>query len=176
MLNSALRGGVHGNAGAIGSMPLALSDATTNAAPPQLLNIASLFNLELSYTAAGLEAGACYDARAMQAPWLEHTQAWLAQAAQAIALTVIGANCLLDLDSVIVDASAHPLLRERLQTAIDAALGGYSWEGVRRPALQAGTVGADARAIGAALLPLHANFAPDRELFLKILRVAAPAH
>ena len=29
--------------------------------------------------------------------------------------------------------------------------------------------GSDARALGGALLPLHANFAPDRELFLKIM-------
>jgi hypothetical protein len=31
-----------------------------------------------------------------------------------------------------------------------------------------GTIGSDARAIGGALLPLYANFAPDRELFLKV--------
>ena len=37
-----------------------------------------------------------------------------------------------------------------------------------RPALLAGTVGSDARAIGGALLPLYANFAPDRDLFLKL--------
>jgi hypothetical protein len=29
-------------------------------------------------------------------------------------------------------------------------------------------MGADAGAIGGALLPLYANFAPDRELFLKL--------
>jgi hypothetical protein len=45
---------------------------------------------------------------------------------------------------------------------------------VQRPALLSGTIGADARAIGAALLPLHANFAPDRELFLKLLHAAVP--
>jgi hypothetical protein len=38
---------------------------------------------------------------------------------------------------------------------------------VARPQVLAGSVGSDARAIGGALLPLHANFAPDRELFLK---------
>jgi hypothetical protein len=44
----------------------------------------------------------------------------------------------------------------------------YSWEGVTRPALLAGTIGSDARALGGAMLPLHANFSPDRDLFLKI--------
>ena len=40
--------------------------------------------------------------------------------------------------------------------------------GVGRPAVLAGTIGSDARAIGGALLPLYANFAPDRDLFLKL--------
>jgi hypothetical protein len=33
--------------------------------------------------------------------------------------------------------------------------------------LIAGEVGPDARALGGALMPLHANFAPDQDLFLK---------
>ena len=37
-----------------------------------------------------------------------------------------------------------------------------------RPAVLEGTIGSDARAMGGALLPLYANFAPDRELFLKL--------
>jgi hypothetical protein len=39
-----------------------------------------------------------------------------------------------------------------------------------RPRVLAGTIGSDARAIGGALLPLYANFAPDRDLFLKLDR------
>ena len=98
VLDSHLRAGLHGNAGAIGSMPLALAGGRPASAPPQLLSVASLCNLERLYQAAGLDIGAVADARA----------------------------------------------------------------------LQAGTIGPDARALGGALLPLHANFAPDRALFLKI--------
>jgi len=36
-----------------------------------------------------------------------------------------------------------------------------------RANLIAGEVGPDARALGGELMPLHANFAPDRDLFLK---------
>ena len=53
---------------------------------------------------------------------------------------------------------------------LERALDGYSWEGVSRPSVVAGTVGADAGAVGGALLPLYANFAPDRDLFLKLDR------
>ena len=47
-----------------------------------------------------------------------------------------------------------------LKQAIDAALDSYRWENVVRPPVHGGTIGSDARAIGGALLPLYANFAP----------------
>ena len=171
VLDSHLRAGLHGNAGAIGSLPLSLAgsgavDAAT--APPQLLSVASLLNLELLYQAAGLDLTAVADTRALQAPWRALTEQWLQQAAAATALAINGAACLLDLEAVIVDGSFSRELQAALVTALGAALDRYSWEGVTRPVLLPGTIGSDARALGGALLPLHANFSPDRDLFLKI--------
>ncbi len=168
VLESHLRAGLHGNAGAIGSLPLAVAAVGKSTAPAQLLSVASLFNLELRYQGAGLDVAAVADARALQAPWRPHTEAWLLEAAAALALAVNGAACLLDLESVILDGSFSRELQAALQYALASALDRYSWEGVTRPALLAGAIGSDARALGGALLPLHANFAPDRELFLKI--------
>ena len=42
----------------------------------------------------------------------------------------------------------------------------FDARGLTRPRLLAGSIGADARAMGGALLPLYAHFAPNRELFL----------
>jgi predicted NBD/HSP70 family sugar kinase len=175
VLDSSVHTGLNGNAGALGSVPLGLAEggAGKPAAPDQLLSAASLFTLEQLYGAAGLDERAAYDARALQAPWLVHTEAWLDDAARAVALAVSSANCVLDLDQVVLDSSGHPALLARLLDASVRALQHYSWEGVRRPALLKGDVGADARAIGAALLPLHAHFAPDRELFLKLMKTGA---
>lgn len=166
VIDSHLRAGLHGNAGAIGSMPLGLAAET---APPQLLSRASLLNLERLFVAAGLDPSAVGDARALQAPWAPVTQGWLAESASAIALAINSAACLLDLDGVIVDGSFSRELLAALIAAIDEAAGRYSWEGVVRPRALPGTIGSDARAIGGALLPLYANFAPDRELFLKVV-------
>ena len=171
VLDSHLRAGLHGNAGAIGSMPLALVGTACNAggpAPPQLLSVASLFNLELRYQAAGLDVTAVADTRALEAPWWPQTEAWLAESAAAIALAVNSAACLLDLENVIIDGSFSRALLTALQAALGRALDGYSWQGVSRPAVLPGTIGPDAQALGGALLPLHANFSPDRALFLKI--------
>ena len=100
-------------------------------------------------------------------PWEAPTRTWLADAAPALALAlaVNGAACLLDLDGVIVDGSCSCGLLAGMEGAFDA----FDWEGVARPLLLAGTIGPDARALGGALIPLYANFAPDRDLFLKRL-------
>jgi predicted NBD/HSP70 family sugar kinase len=170
VLDSQLRSGGHGNAGAVGSLPLwtAPAQRRAGAAPAQLLAVASLITLERAYAQAGLERSAVLDARALQAPWLAHTQRWLAAASAAIAQAAQSAACLLDLGSVILDGGCSRELLAQLLSSCTAALERYDWEGVARPALLPGTIGSDARALGGALLPLHAAFAPDRELFIKV--------
>lgn len=165
VLDSHLRPGLNGNAGAIGSLPLGLPGA--DRPPAQLLGVASLLNLEQAYARAGLALGAAVDDRALQDPWWPVTRAWLEEAAAAVALAVDSAACLLDLEAVVLDGSFSAGLRDAMQAAVQAALDRYDWRGVVRPAVLAGTIGSDARALGGALLPLYANFAPDRDLFLK---------
>ncbi len=168
VLDSHLRSGVTGNAGAAGSMPLGLDHIDAARPPAQLLSLASLFNLEGRFRRAGLDPAASTDTRALHDPWRPHTLGWLREAGPAIALAINSAACLLDLEGVIVDGSFDATLREALMAEVARALDRYDWEGVTRPAVLAGTIGSDARAIGGALLPLYANFAPDRDLFLKL--------
>ena len=168
VIESQLRGGLNGNAGAVGSLSLGIAKTGREAAPNQLLSQASLVNLEARFKAQKLDVAAALDVRAMQKPWWPHTQAWLTDAGPAVAFAVNNAACLLDLDGVIIDGSfSRELLRATL-TAVNHALDQYNWEGVARPLVLEGTIGSDARAMGGALLPLYANFAPDRELFLKL--------
>jgi predicted NBD/HSP70 family sugar kinase len=169
VIDSTLHGGIHGNAGAVGSLALGKARGGRAAArPAQLLSEASLIGLEARFDAARLDTGATNDARALEAPWRAHTDRWLREAAPAIAFAVHNAACLLDLDAVIIDGSFSRELLQALLAAVAAALDGYNWEGVARPSLFDGTIGSDARAMGGGLLPLYANFAPDRELFLKL--------
>jgi predicted NBD/HSP70 family sugar kinase len=167
VLDGQLRAGLSGNAGAIGSLPLWLAKSGRDNPPAQLLSVASLFNLEQRYSAAGADVTAANDQRALQTPWLKHTARWLADASAAIAQAVNCAACLLDLEGVILDGSFARELQAALMDETQAALARYSWEGVSRPQLVAGSIGSDARALGGALLPLYANFTPDRALFLK---------
>lgn len=170
VIDSHLHSGFNGNAGAVGSLALHAPGAGKARAPGQLLSVASLLNLEDFYRQAGLDPGAAQDERALQPTWQPHTRRWLAQAGPAIALAIHNASCLLDMDGVIVDGSFGRGLLAGLLTEVDEALAGFSWEGVSRPVVRPGSIGSDARALGGALLPLYANFAPDRDLFLKLER------
>jgi predicted NBD/HSP70 family sugar kinase len=169
VIDSQLQGGSRGNAGAIGSMPLEVH-RPKHAPPQQMLSVASLFTLETLYARAGLELGAVHDGRALTSPWLPHTREWMRQCAPAIALSINAAAALLDMDGVVVDGAFSRELLAALLAEVDGALARYSWEGIARPELLAGTIGADAGALGGALLPLYANFAPDHAVFLKLDR------
>jgi predicted NBD/HSP70 family sugar kinase len=173
VINSHLHGGVHGNSGAVASLPLQLASSPVGEPsvrmPEQLIGHASLWELEQRFGAAGLEPSAAYDDRATSAPYLQHTAPWTAHAAQALAQCVVSGTAFLDLDAVVIDGSFSRAMLTRLLAQTEAALEDYNWEGLWRPQLVAGDIGSDARALGGALLPLHENFAPDRDLFLKAM-------
>jgi predicted NBD/HSP70 family sugar kinase len=183
VIDSHWRAGLSGNAGAVGSMPLHAAQGVASAAgktaenkaaqqpPAQVLSVASLYQLEQRFSAAGLDATASYDGRALTGAFAAHTSAWINEASAAIALVVQNAACVLDMDAVIIDGSLSRSLLAQLHQAVGAALQNYSWEGITQPEVLQGTIGPDARAMGGALLPLYSSFAPDRELFLKLDRV-----
>ncbi len=170
VIQSHLHSGLHGNAGAVASLPMQLPGSalgTSPAQPDQLVAHASLWELEQRLLQHGLDPTAAYDDRALMAPFAVETQAWLAQAADALAHCVVSGTAFLDLDAVVIDGSlCRPLLHQLLERT-RLALEQFNWEGLWRTTLAAGGIGSDARALGGALLPLHANFAPDRDLFLK---------
>ena len=165
VVDSQLMVGARGNAGAIGSMPL--HAARDGAVVPQVLSAASLFQLQARYREQGLDVEATLDGRALEGSWRASTNAWLRDAAQAIAVVVASSVCLLDLTHVIIDGVFSRELLNALLHAVHDAMDHHSWEGIARPTLHAGTIGSDARAIGGALLPLYAAFAPDPDVFLK---------
>lgn len=165
VINSQLHGGVHGNSGAVASLPMDL--AQNQQMPKQLVSHASLWQLEQRFTARGLDPLAAYDDRALHADYAPETSAWVERAANALAHVVISGTAFLDIDAVVIDGSFSRALLAKLIAATQDALQRYNWEGLWRANVIAGEVGPDARVLGGALMPLHANFAPDRDLFLK---------
>lgn len=164
--------GQRGNAGAIGSLPLAMATQASdsqanNHKPRQLLEVASGWQLEQTFIAAGLDPLLVHQDAVMDAAYETYTQPWLTQAAAALAMTAASAAAFNDLDAVVIDGSLARKLMDALVTQTQAAMSQYHFEGMTAPAVVCGEVGRQARAKGAAWLPLHAQFFPDKDVFLK---------
>jgi predicted NBD/HSP70 family sugar kinase len=164
VIDGNLHPGPRGNAGAVGSLPLA---GSSQGDPKQLLHAASGLGLEQLFKSHGAPVAAAHDERALSAALRPLTDRWLEEACPALALTVASAAALLDLDVVVIDGSMDRAMIAEIIAGTGRALDRFSWEGIARPAVLAGSIGADARAMGGAILPLYRHFAPSRELFIK---------
>lgn len=169
VIDSHLHRGVNGNAGAVASLPLQVATADMKDLPRQLISQASLWDLEQRFREHSLDPMAAYDARAMQSPWLPYTREWIDRAALALAHCIVAGTAFLDVEAVVIDGVVAPDLLRDLWARTGEALKAYNQEGLHQmPRLELGSIGSDARALGGALLPLHACFAPDRDIFLKV--------
>lgn len=165
VLDGKLVPGPRGNAGAVASLP---GRPTARGEPVQLVQEASGLVLEQQLVQHGFPAAAAHDARAMSKELRPITKAWLDRASPALAWTVASAAALLDLDAVVIDGSFDPSMLDAIRQRTEDALDRFSWEGITRPQLDLGSIGADARAMGGAILPLYRHFAPNHEFFLKV--------
>jgi predicted NBD/HSP70 family sugar kinase len=173
VIDGRLHAGPTGNAGAVGSFPLAGgpvgggADSFAGGHARQLLNAASVHVLEKLFIDAGAPGSAAHDQRALSAELRALCEPWLAGACPALATTIAMSSALLDLEAIVIDGEMdRGLLREVIrQTGL--AMDRIDWQGMARPRLVEGLIGADARAMGGAILPLYAHFAPKHELFLK---------
>ncbi|MEY3886297.1 MAG: putative fructokinase [Pseudomonadota bacterium] len=157
--------GDRGNAGAIGSLPTGLSEKSRM--PPQLLQMASGWQLEQALIEAGHNPLLVHQDAIMDKAYDALTGPWLAQASEALAMSVATSASLLDLDAVVLDGSLGVPLMTALMAATQKKLSQYRFDGIHQPDLLKGQVGAHARAMGGALLPMHSQFFPDKDIFLK---------
>ena len=75
-----------------------------------------------------------------------------------LAHTIVSACSIIDFSAVLVDGWLPVTIRDQIVTAIGRQLERQNLTGVSRPDVLPGTVGADARVLGAASLPLSARF------------------
>lgn len=146
--------GLSGNAGALGSMPMrVLRGGETG---QQLIGAASLHDLEESAAQAGVNPQEFY----AEAPPCAAAQAcftaWMNRAAPALAFTFVAGQAILDLDTMVLDASLSDRMRAQLVQAVRAALPGHDTRGLKPFDIVAGDIGVRARSLGSALLPFQA--------------------
>jgi predicted NBD/HSP70 family sugar kinase len=177
VLDRTLYPGGRGNAGALGAMPVlgrpcfakaSQGKASQGRGLRQLVHAASLYRLERRLAAAGSGAEAAIGDRSddwsrLGAP----LDAWIAEAASGLAQAIAAALAVIDFAAVIVDGAMPPGVRRRLVARTIERLGRINCSGLIRPEIVEGTIGRDARAIGAAALPLLEAYGCDVDVLFR---------
>lgn len=162
VLNGGLLAGPGGNAGALGSMPVQAPDGRN----VQLIDLASIAVLERALSEAGFSPDLLWASPDRWAVPVRVLDAWIDGAARAIAQAVVASLSVIDFPAVVIDGWLPPDVRARMQAAVTAALAGLNLSGLEMPEVLAGTLGPEARPLGAAALPLTSRFLIDQGAFL----------
>ncbi len=154
VLNETVFDGALGNAGSFGSLPARRADGTAC----QLVDAASLYLLEADLARAGVDPGRLWvqpqdwsDFSDVLDDWIERTSAQLAQACLTVCAVV-------DFDTILLDGAFPEAVRERMVERTRSIMASLDHRGLIIPKLEGGTIGRNARALGAASAPMFSQF------------------
>jgi predicted NBD/HSP70 family sugar kinase len=164
VLDGALRQGRTGNAGALGSMPMARAGREG-----QLIHHASLLMLERRLVRDGVDAAILQDPDADWSGLGEALAGWIDSAADALAHAIISGAAVFDFGHVCIDGALPRDVLGQLVAKIEVALARHDLQGLSAFRITAGSLGADARVLGGAMLPIVENFASGQDVLLKAL-------
>lgn len=154
VMNDAVFEGHRGNAGALGS----LMNRDRNGKPVQLMDRASIFWLESAIRDAGGDPQLLWTHGADWSDFEDQLGPWIEMAAEELALAALSACAVIDFEAVLIDGAFPPDVRARLvrRTAMHAER--IETIGLVRPRITEGTVGANARVLGAAYRPISSRY------------------
>ncbi len=163
VLNGQLFLGRTGNAAGVGPLPVPGPDGRMQ----RLLDVASLSVLARAMQDAGEPSDHLWerpDPWQVSAPVLS---AWMDTAAEALAAAILSASALLELEAVLIDGWMPVAVRAEVTRRTQAALLRLDLSGVTPPVVREGSVGAQARSLGAAAIPLSQRYLIDQNAALR---------
>jgi len=83
---------------------------------------------------------------------------WLQEAVPAISHTALSAISVIDFSAIVIDGSMPRVLREKIVDQVNHHMSNSNLSGLIVPDILAGSIGASARPLGAASLPLSRRF------------------
>ena len=163
VLNNEVYIGPSGNAGALGPMPM----PATKGRAQQLVDDASIFVLEAQLEQQGLDPSRLWDEPdnwsgfdQLLDPWIEHT-------ADSLARAIVTSCAVIDFPVAIIDGAFPVHVREKIVAATKSSLAEFDLRGLQPPEILEGSVGANARVIGGALLPFFERYLADQSVLFK---------
>jgi predicted NBD/HSP70 family sugar kinase len=167
VLNGSLYSGRTGNAGALGSMPVAAPLPRGAGLSQQLIRSASIYVLEHKLVAAGKDAAVLWRSPDNWELTGASLDAWIGEVARSLAFAIVAATSVIDFAAAIIDGAFPAAVRSRIVERTRECADLLDRQGLSPLTIVEGIVGSGARAIGGACLPLLANFARDREVLFK---------
>lgn len=154
VLNGNLYTGRSGNAGAIGPSPILGKDGSYR----QLVDVASLHGLEKRLIENGNDPSTIWKDSESWSVDTALLDDWQREAVPAISQTILSAISIIDFSHVIIDGSLPSDFRKTIIDAVTIDLTNRNLSGLIAPKILEGSVGGDARPLGAASLPLAKRF------------------
>ena len=154
VMNNSVVEGNQGNAGALGSMrttgPLGESR--------QLIDVASLHLLEARLVQAGLDAQVLWQQPADWTGIARYVDPWIGETAQELAKAALSICSVVDFEAIVIDGAFPAAVREELVERVRRYLVNQDARGLIMPQIETGSIGGNARAIGAASTPIFSQF------------------
>ena len=158
VLNGQLFLGRTGNAAGLGPLPVPGRDGRMR----RLLASASLSKLAEAMEAAGQPSAHLWEQHQNWHVSPEILSAWADDAARGLAWAALSAASLLEIEAVLIDGWMPQSVRADLTRRTQIALQSLDLSGITPPVIRQGTVGAEARALGAAAIPLSQRYLIDQ--------------
>lgn len=158
VLNGQLFTGRTGNAAGVGPMLVPGPDGRMR----RLLTVASLSVLADAMEQNGEDSRGLWEA---PAPWTISRPVldrWMDEAAEGLAAASLSASALMELGAVLLDGWMPAEIRAELADRTRAAFHRLDLAGIDPPVIREGTIGPEARALGAAAIPLAQRYLLDQ--------------
>jgi predicted NBD/HSP70 family sugar kinase len=158
VLNGQLFLGRSGNAAGVGPMPMPGPQTGLR----RLLDVASMSVLSRAMDAAGEPSDHLWESPDAWKVSERILRDWIEGAAEGLAIATLSAASLLELEAVLIDGWMPPDIRALVTERTRVALNRLDLSGITPVTVREGTVGAQARSLGAAAIPLSQRYMIDQ--------------
>lgn len=158
VLNGQLFLGRTGNAAGVGPLPVSGPDGRMG----RLFDSTSMAVLATMMEAAGENSEHLWERPDHWQVSERILREWVDMAALGLAGAILAAATLLELDAVLIDGWMPPSVRAMVTRRTQEALSRLDLSGITEPQVREGTVGAQARSLGAAAIPLSQRYLIDQ--------------
>ena len=158
VLNGQLFLGRSGNAAGVGPLPI----PGPQGAMRRLFDVASMSVLARSMEAAGESSDHLWESPDVWQVSERILREWIEGAAEGLAIATLSAAGLLELEAVLIDGWMPPDIRAQVTESTRLALNRLDLSGITPVMVREGTVGAQARSLGAAAIPLSQRYLIDQ--------------